>query len=216
VAGDDDWNNLTPEQHEQLEAILGRGQAGEESEVIKDQIAKALAMRQPQAGKHTTGLGAFFGAIGDVGRAGQSAYYSNKANTRQKQMIAARQAGLKAMQQMAHGKGAPASQPGEWDSYAPSAGGGNSPPPLVDAPEAPPLPQATGPHDMPAPTEASQSYGPSSPTLEQWRAMEAPQASMSESMSGDAPYHPDAGTAAKLTDAYPSLMDPDFLSSIGF
>lgn len=55
--------NLSPEE---LQQLMGMTTLDERGGVIQDQIAQALAMRQPVSGQHSTGMGAALGGLGDV------------------------------------------------------------------------------------------------------------------------------------------------------
>lgn len=57
--------NLSPEA---LKQLLGMGTLDERGGIVQDQIKQAMAMRDPIAGQHSTGMGAALGGLGDVFR----------------------------------------------------------------------------------------------------------------------------------------------------
>lgn len=56
-------SQLTPEE---LQQLMGMGTLDERGQLLQQQLQMADALRQPQAGEHSTGLGAALGGLGDV------------------------------------------------------------------------------------------------------------------------------------------------------
>jgi hypothetical protein len=61
------------EQREILSMLLRTHNVGNQNALLEDELKKSLALQQPSGQKYTTGVGAFFGAAGDVVRAWRGA-----------------------------------------------------------------------------------------------------------------------------------------------
>ena len=57
-----------PTEDEQLQALLGLSGVTDQADLVKEQLAQALALRQPSGQDYHTGLGAGLGGLGDIVR----------------------------------------------------------------------------------------------------------------------------------------------------
>lgn len=74
-------NTMSPEARQTL---LGASTVPEEQKLLQEQMARALSLRQPRAGQHTTGAGAALGGLGDVINAARSGYMEAKTAKEQR------------------------------------------------------------------------------------------------------------------------------------
>jgi hypothetical protein len=79
-----DFENMSPEE---LQQLMHLGSLSEQQDIIKDQIAQAMALRKPSGVQHTTGLGALFGSLGDTLGNGLSVHRENQLRHQQHDLM---------------------------------------------------------------------------------------------------------------------------------
>lgn len=98
---------------EELAELIGLGTLDERGALLQDQMAQAQALRQPQAGHHTTGMGAALGGLGDVVRGFAGARQTTALGAQQAELLGQKDKGremfLRALRQ--RGQVGPAAPP---------------------------------------------------------------------------------------------------------
>lgn len=90
---------------EDYESILGLSSVDDKNELLKQQVARAMALRQPNGYRHTTAAGATFGGLADIVRNIGGAIKEHGLRGEQRGLMESKQGGIDAFNRARQGLG---------------------------------------------------------------------------------------------------------------